>query len=104
MSYEAIAYVCGEWGARRIAISHLSGSGQFHEDIATCHAEALAHYCDGHPDTAPDSFVFCGCCISLEHLQGMRRLSAEGQTTVHRPIPTSTKIEGPAVLIHLDWR
>lgn len=104
VSYEAIAYVCGEWGARKIAISHLSGSGQFHEDIATCHAEALAHYCDEHPNTAPDSFVFCGCCITPEHLQGIRRLNAEGQMTAHRLIRTATEGKGPAVLIHLDCR
>lgn len=104
VSYEAIAHLCGDWGARKIAISHLSGCGQFHEDIATCHAEALAHYCDGHPATAPDSFVFCGCCITPEHLQGIQRLNAEGKTTVHRPIQVATEIEGQAILIHLDWR
>lgn len=104
VSYEAIAYACGRWGTRKIAVSHLSGSGQYHEDIATCHAEALAHYCDGHPDTAPDSFIFCGCCITPEHLQGVRRLNSEGQQSAHRPIQVTTESKGNATLIHLDWR
>ena len=30
VTYEAIAYVCGQWGARRLALSHLSGCGTFH--------------------------------------------------------------------------
>ena len=55
VTYEALAITCGQWGARKIAMSHLSGGGRCHEDIATCHAEALAHYCDANPESAPDS-------------------------------------------------
>ncbi len=104
VTYEALSFACGQWGARKIAISHLSGSGRYHQDIATCHAEALAHYCDAQPDSAPDSFVFCGCCISLEHLQGIRYLNSEGQQTKHCPIQVTTEIKDNATLIHLDWR
>lgn len=103
VTYEALAVACGQWGARKIAISHLSGSGRYHEDIATCHAEALAHYCDGHPDSAPDSFAFCGCCITPEHLQGIQRLSAEEQSSKHRPIQITTETKAGATLLHLDW-
>lgn len=104
ISHEAIAFACREWGARKLAISHLSSSGQYHEDIATCHAEALAHYCDEHPDTAPDFFVFCGCCITPEHLQGIRRLNAEGQSSKHFPILVEPEERSGATLLHLDWR
>jgi len=104
VSYEAIAYACQEWGARKLAISHLSGCGTYHEDIATCHAEALAHYCDNHPETAPDSFAFCGCCIRVGHLDGIRRLNAEGDKTIHRPISVSVESEGDVKLIHLSWQ
>lgn len=104
VSYEAIALACGEWGARKLAISHLSEGGNYHEDIATCHAEALAHYADAQPNSAPDSFVFCGCCITTAHLEGIRRLNAEGHTTSHRSIDVAVESEGVAKLIHLSWQ
>jgi hypothetical protein len=104
VSYETIAYACREWGARKLAISHLSGSGRFHEDIATCHAEALAHFCDGEPEAVPESFVFCGCCITADHLKGIERLNAEGKQTTHRPISVAVEEQGVAKLIHLSWQ
>ncbi len=104
VTYEAIAYACREWGARKLAISHLSGCGSFHEDIATCHAEALAHFCDAEPESAPDSFVFCGCCINEDHLKGIRRLNAEGKLTSHHPISVTMESKGEARLIHLSWQ
>ncbi len=104
VTYEALTIACGQWGARKIAISHLSGSGRFHEDIATCHAEALAHYGDANLESAPDSFVFCGCCITPEHLQGIRHLNGERQSSKHRPIQITTEAKVGATLLHLDWR
>ena len=103
ISYEAIAFACQEWHSRKLAISHLSGSGRYHEDIATCHAEAIAHFCDTEPEFAPESFVFCGCCISEDHLKGIRRLNAEGKLTVHRHIQTVTERKGQVTMLHLDF-
>lgn len=103
VSYEAINFACKHWGARKIAISHLSGSGQYHEDIATCHAEALGHFCDAEPESAPDSFIFCGCCITTEHLAGISRLNDEGEITCHRPIKTISQDQGGVLLINLSW-
>ncbi len=103
VTYEAIAFASEKWGAHRIAISHLSGSGRFHEDIATCNAEALAHYCDAIA-TAIDSFIFLGCCISLQHLAGIRRLNAAGKTGEHRPISSQLENREGCVLVHLDWK
>ena len=103
VTYEAIAYVSSKWQARQLAISHLSGSGRFNVDIATCNAEALAHYCDAHA-RAIDSFMFLGCCILPEHLSGIARLNVEGQTGAHRTIETHEVNADGHVLIHLDWR
>ena len=103
ISYEAISFACNNWGARKIAISHLSESGGYHEDIATCHAEALGHFCDANPDSAPDLFSFCGCCITTEHFNGIRRLNAEGTLTSHRQIQVITEAIEGALLIHLSW-
>jgi hypothetical protein len=86
VSYEAIAFLCQEWGARKIAISHLSASGRFHEDIATCHVEALMHFCNEHPDLAPESFTFCGCCIEPNQLAGAQRLVKANEIAPHRQI------------------
>ena len=103
VTYEAIAYASQTWGARRFAISHLSASGNFHEDIATCNAEALAHYCDEHP-TALDSFAFVGCCISQHHLAGISRLNTESRTGKHRSISTQNENRDGHVLVHTNWR
>ncbi len=103
ISYEAIAHVCQQWGARKLAISHLAGSGNYHEDIATGHAEALAHFCDAEPKAAPESFIFCGCCISVDDLNGIRALNAEGEMTAHQSILVATETKGQATMLHLDW-
>lgn len=102
VTYESIAFASESWGARRLAISHLSASGKFHEDIATCNAEALAHYCDEHP-MALDSFTFAGCCISQQHLVGISRLNAEGRTGQHRLILREVEDHAGNVMVHLDW-
>lgn len=103
VTYEAIAYASKAWGTNRLAISHLSACNSFHEDIATCNAEALAHYCDASLH-AIESFTFLSDCdIKLEHLAGIRRLNAEGETGQHHPIFTETEHRDGYDLIHLDW-
>jgi len=102
VSYESIAYICGKWGACRPAISHLSASGHFHEDIATCNAEALAHYFEDHPQ-AIQAFTFLGCCISERHLAGIARLNSEGGMSKHRPVTIELEEHAHHSLIHLNW-
>ncbi|MDP4027349.1 MAG: hypothetical protein Q8P42_00025 [Gallionella sp.] len=103
VAYEAIAYASRTWGAQRLAISHLSGCNCFHGDIATCNAEALAHYCDSSVNVI-ESFTFLGDCdISLAHLAGISRLNIEGKTGRHRSIFTETAHHEGHVLVHLDW-
>ena len=104
VTYESIALACGRWGARRLAISHLSGSGAFHEDIATCNAEALAHYCDATPTSVIESFMFVGCCIEMSHLTGIARLNAEHGTGSHCPISTEIEYRDGHEIVHLAWR
>jgi hypothetical protein len=103
VTYESIAHLCEKWGARNLAISHLSGSGAFHEDIATCNAEALAQYCDSTPFANVESFMFLGCCISVEHFRGIARLNSEGTTGRHRAISTELQHREGFDLINLDW-
>jgi hypothetical protein len=103
VTYEAIAFVSSNWGASRLSLSHLSGSGSFHEDIATCNAEALAHYCDAKPSGKVESFMFVGCCISPKHLAGIARLNAEAQTGRHFAISTEVERCDGHDLVHLVW-
>jgi len=104
VTYEAIAYACKTWKARKLGISHLSASGGFHEDIATCNAEALAHFCDEATDAAAlDSFAFVGCCIAAAQLEGIKRLKAEGSTTRHRAITVEIEIRDGVAYIHISW-
>lgn len=101
VTYEAIAHVCRGWGATRLAISHLSGTGTFHEDIATCNAEALAHYCDEDPTAQIEALVFFGCCINVSDLSGIARLNAEARSGRHRPIKTKVEQRDGCDVIHL---
>ena len=103
VTYESIAYACGNWGAQHLALSHLSGSGTFHEDIATCNAEALAHYCDATPNVEVGSLIFVGCCISREHLAGIARLNSEALTGQHHPIFTAREHYDGYDLVHLTF-
>ena len=103
VTYEAIAYASKTWGAQNLALSHLSGSNTFHKDIATCNAEALAHYCDANPSADVKSFTFVECCIDQEHLSGIARLNAEAHTGRHRPILVEAEQHEGYVLVHLEW-
>ncbi len=103
VSYESIAYAAGVLGAKKIAMSHLSASGEFHQDIATCTAEALAHYCDKPGNKEINSFIFAGCCIKLQHLSGIQRLNYEGNTTAHKDINTTITQKNGFDIINLDW-
>lgn len=103
VTHEAIAFAHGRWGARKLAISHLSGAGRFHEDIATCNAEALLHYCKGTPEAKVDSLVYIGCCIHPEHLAGIDRLKLESLSAHHQEISVVEETREGAILLHLDW-
>jgi hypothetical protein len=103
VTYESIRYTSQAWGARHVALSHLSGCNSFHEDIATCNAEALAHYCDSSSH-AIDSLTFLSDgVVSLEHLARIRRSDAEGVRGQHRPIFTETEHREGHAIVHLDW-
>ena len=103
ITYEAIAYAVEHWGARRLAITSLDGAGSFHPDVATCNAEALAHYLDEHPDCGLESLVFVCCGHDAKMLEGIQRLGAEEQTTRHRPIKTTIEPNQGYELVHLDF-
>lgn len=103
VTYESIAHVCEQWGARRLGISHLSGVGAFHEDIAICNVEALAHYCNSTPLANVESLTFLDCGSSIEHFRGVSRLSLEGFPGHHRPTSTELLHREGFQLIHLDW-
>jgi len=104
LAYESLEYSTKVLGARKIAMSHLSGSGHFHEDIATCIAEALGHFCDIEDNPIISSFLFVGCCIELNHLSGIQRLNLEGNVTRHRNIRTRTTQRNGFEIISFDWR
>jgi hypothetical protein len=104
VAYESISYAANTLGAKRICMSHLSGSGHFHGDIATSIAEALGHFCDNDKNAKLDSFIFVGCCIECSHLAGIQRLYSEGNMTGHRDIRTWISKTTGFEVINLDWR
>lgn len=95
VAYECISYAVNTLGARKLCMSHLSGSGHFHVHIATCIAEALLHFCHNEKNPQIDSFMFVGCCIEVRHLEEIRRLNTDGNLTSHYDIRTwLTKMAG----------
>lgn len=99
--FESINQACRMWGAKMLAISHLSSSGKFHEDMLICQIETLNHFCQENPQIAPRSLTYCCCCISEEHFKGLEKLNTEGIKS-HRPIKIMREQKGFCTLIHLD--
>jgi len=103
VSYEAIAYL-SRMGARKIGMTHLSRSGHFHQDIATCNVEALTHFCDEATRPILDLFAFIGCCIQVEHLDGIHRLDAERAESRHQSITVRERhLDGEVTHIDISW-
>ena len=116
VAYAAFEMVCGRFGAKRLWVMNPAAPWSFHEDIATCVCEALAHWCDGNPQSAPSSVVFNanpasevgGSGMHFEHFRGVEALNAERATSQHRPIKvqrdTVRDTLGNSVeVVNLDW-
>jgi hypothetical protein len=104
VAYESISYAVNTLGAKKLAMSHLSASHHFHEDIASCIAEALAHFCDEPNTPQIDSFLFVGCCIEKAHLSGIQRLNKEGTVTRHQDIQINKSEKDGFEVITLNWK
>jgi hypothetical protein len=116
VAYAAFEIVCGRFGAKRLWVMNPAAPWSFHEDIASCICEALAHWCDGNPQNAPSSVVFQanrasatdGSGMHFEHFRGAEALNAEGANSRHRPIKvqrdTVRDTLGNSVeVVNLDW-
>lgn len=101
--YESIHFACRVLHAKKIAISHLSSSNKFHEDMTTCQVEALTHFCNANKCYEPESFTYCFCCIDQKHLQGIRKIESFIHEK-HRSIKTEIETIVMATLIHIDWK
>jgi len=100
--YESIEYATKILKAEKLAISHLSGSGHFHEDVAACVVEALAHFCDSNDSPHIETFMFIGCCIKPSHLTVIQRLNLEEDRSKHRNIRTQSSQRNGFEEISLD--
>ncbi|MBV5300430.1 MAG: hypothetical protein J0649_01405 [Methylococcales bacterium] len=103
VAYESISYAAQILGAQKISMSHLSASGQFHKDIATCVAEALAHFCDRIESPIIKQFLFFGCCMNESHFLGLERLNSEGKISKHHNITITTSLVDEFEVISLNW-
>jgi hypothetical protein len=83
VTYEAISAAAEYLGATAIAMTHLSASGKFHEDIAKCNVEALAHCVASSSGSKLVKFLFGLCCIQSEHLQDIGSIIEEARNTQH---------------------
>ncbi len=46
--------------------------------------EVFVHYSDSANNPKIDSFLFVGCCIEEDHLDGIEHLDSEWEITRHR--------------------
>lgn len=104
VAYESIVYASKKLNANKLAMSHLSGCCHFHENIATCVAEALAHFCDIEQDQQIESFMYVGGCVWRSHLEGIENLNREGRITRHRNIRTWNTTRNGFDVVSMDWR
>ena len=116
VAYAAFEMVGGRFGAKQLWVMNPAAPWSFHEDIATCFCEALAHWCDDRPDHAPSMVVFYAVRggelrnegMHVDHFSGVRTLNAERATSRHRPIKvqrdTTMDPSGNSVeVVSLDW-
>lgn len=98
ITFAAIAFATQALGARRLAMYR---DPLFDEDIATCNAEALAHYVD-LAESPIESFTFLGVGPDPRFVDGIRRLNAESSSGRHRPTRTFVNHQPQYVEIHVD--
>ncbi len=106
VSYEAFAHAARAWGARRLALSHLSACNRFHSDIATCAVEAFAHLA-AQDFSSIDSLTFLRDTeIDLEHLNGARRLMNSDSSLAlgtHTPaFIAAEELKGGHAVVHIS--
>ena len=83
VTHEAISAAVEYLGATAIAMTHLSASHKFHEDIAKCNVEALAHCVAFSSGSKLVKFLFGLCCVQSEHLQDIGSIIEEARNTKH---------------------
>lgn len=102
MAYESLLLATTRFGARRIALSHLSASNRFDSTIATCMVEAAAHL-RSEGGSQLEALVFFGCCIESKALAPIGRLAGAFGSTSHRPIEKEDEQRGNHFLLRLRW-
>lgn len=100
VAYESLKLATTHFGARRVAMSHLS-VGSFHGAIATCAVEAAAHL--RNSGIALEALVFFGCCIGPEHMQDLVMRANELGIGTHREIEVIAGKRGDFGLMKLRW-
>lgn len=117
VAHEAFRVTFGERGARRLWMMNPAAPWSFHQDIATCVCEALAHWCDANPNEAPEQVVFSvnpespdarDSGMRMRDFKGVRYLNAEGKITRNRSIQVDgetvcDEMGNEVTLVHLDW-
>jgi len=104
VTYEAISAACQRWGATRLAISHLTGCVAKPRDVdaLACNFEALAHYCDEHPEAKIEVLSYVGCCVSARHFSGLQDL-IRSFGGAHRPIQVNSRQHLGFEVLDLRW-
>jgi hypothetical protein len=80
------------WGARNIAITHLTASGNFREHTAKMTSEAYIDVLATFPVREPSALHFAGCCIQERHMEGTKQAIAFAPY-VHAPKLPATRVE-----------
>ena len=102
VAYESLLLAATRFGARRIALSHLSATNRFDSTIATCMVEAAAHLRNAGGSQL-ETLVFFGCCIESKALAPIGRFADAFGSTSHRPIEKEDERRGNHFLLRLQW-
>ena len=103
VSYQAITHLSARLGARRIAISHLSGSKNFNSAMAVCHLKALHDFCMANPRYAPETFTFCECCITTLQLENAQRTLGSIKNVERHLVQVTESDRRGAKVVSMTW-
>lgn len=104
VTYEAISYAYKTWGARRIGITHFSGSKhrmKYRRDLTTCQIESMTHFCNIHKGM--ECFTFLDDYEGNLPLEIVKDFNSSQNIGVHRTINIKTINFWGIDFVDLDW-
>jgi hypothetical protein len=104
VTYESIAYAHLVWGAKNIGLTHFSRNkfkNHYHQDLTTCQAEAIVHFCNEYRGI--ESITFFDDSEGNMPLKAIDEMSNNEVRSVHRPIHKETLSFWGMDFVDINW-